>query len=553
MRSSIHARRPKLMCLAGVVIACVAAFVTSASAAVVNPDLQAACGTKVVIVLDESASVDATAGAETAVRSAASAFATGLVDTGSQLAVIEFGSAAKRVLGYTDVTSGAAGTLATTFQPYFSGTAIPPADVYNSPSQTGAWTNWQDALEEVKLLNASSGVAPLVVFITDGDPTAINIPGGVQVRVATATALASAIAEADAIKAQGSHILALGVGAALANLASFSRLVAISGSDTVTTAAAVDLTTTDVLAVADFANLPPALPTLVNELCQSSVTITKLVDDGQGPVAGGAGWRFDAAVTTGGGYTWLAPDPGAAGPRGATTGADSTVTLQWKPAGASTSTIAVTETERQGYRLSAVSCRVASPSAPTPVPLPVVVTGATFVATLGPTDVVTCTVTNVKLPTIVTVTPPPVVSPPVDVAGGGSTTGTPQTTLGIDKRGPATARAGQVVTYRIKITNTGAVAAQDVIMRDRVPGGMALAARPTGVRLVKGVVIVAVGTLTPGASRTVLLRFRIDRPVVGVRTNVATASGSNAREVRASTRTRIISLTGRIRIPVVTG
>ena len=117
-----------------------------------------------------------TAGAETAVRNAANAFAGGLADTGSQLAVIEFGSSAKRVFNYTHVTSGAGGTLTTTFQPYFNGTAARPADVYNSPSQTGQWTNWQDALEEVKLLNTASGVAPLVVFITDGDPTATGPP-----------------------------------------------------------------------------------------------------------------------------------------------------------------------------------------------------------------------------------------------------------------------------------------------------------------------------------------------------------------------------------------
>ena len=153
-------------------MALLATIVSSASAAVTNPDLQPACGTKVILVLDESGSIQATPGAETAVRAAANAFANGLADTGSQLAVIEFGTSAKRVFDYTNVTSGPGGTLATTFQPYFGGTAAAPADVYDSPSQTGQWTNWQDALEEVKLLNTASGVAPLVVFVTDGDPTA---------------------------------------------------------------------------------------------------------------------------------------------------------------------------------------------------------------------------------------------------------------------------------------------------------------------------------------------------------------------------------------------
>ena len=47
--------------------------------------------------------------------------------------------------------------------------------------------------------------------------------------------------------------------------------------------------------------------------------------------------------------------------------------------------------------------------------------------------------------------------------------------------------------------------------------------------------------------------YRIDRTAAGTRTNVATASASNAPQVRDSARTRIITVSGRIRIPIVTG
>ena len=47
---------------------------------------------------------------------------------------------------YTTVTSGGGGTLATKFQPYFDGTATPPADVYSIPTQLLPWTNWEAAL-----------------------------------------------------------------------------------------------------------------------------------------------------------------------------------------------------------------------------------------------------------------------------------------------------------------------------------------------------------------------------------------------------------------------
>ena len=127
------------------------------------------------------------------------------------------------------------------------------------------------------------------------------------------------------------------------------------------------------------------------------------------------------------------------------------------------------------------------------------------------------------------------------------------TTLRIDKRGPTNAKAGQVITYRIKITNAGTVTATNVAMRDLLPGGMALAAKPAGVRLVKGVVTFTVGDLAPGASRTILLKVRIDRTASGLRNNVAIASATNAPPVRDNARTRIARAVGRVRVPVVTG
>ena len=939
-------RPARIIALFGaILLALLATVVATATAptvtATANPDLKPACGTKVIIVLDESGSIQNTTGAEAAVRSAANAFAGGLADTGSQLAVIEFGTSAKRVFNYTPVTSGAGGTLATTFQPYFNGTAS-PADVYNTPSQTGQWTNWQDALEEVKLLNAASGVAPLVVFVTDGNPTATGTSGSFATNVSSATALTPAIVQANAVKAQGSHILAVGVGAALNNATSLGRLKAISGPDTVTNPASLNLATTDVLAISNFANLPAALRTLVNELCKSSVTLNKLVDNGQGYVPGGAGWTFDGNVSTASGtYAWLTPSPGAAGPRTAGTGADGAVTFQWKPSVVTNSTINLTEAPKLGYQIVGVTCQVKSLANPTPVNLPVTLNGASFSATLGPTDIVTCEVKNKKInpsvaitkavnkpvvlsgtpvtytirvtntgdvalntvavadaiapdcaktigglavgafneytctatitqdttntatvtskdpqgtavapkwasatvdviapglsitksvdkpvvlsgtdvtwtvtvkntgdvaltdvivsdpnaptcgttiaslaanttaPAITctqnitagttnvatvtgkdplnnTVAPPPasasvnviapglsitksvdkpvvlagtqvtwtivventgdvaltnvtvadpgapecnrgievleahtvaapitctatitvdtvntatatgidplqnpvgpvtasasadVIAPAIDItktadkaqvapgeqvtytitvrntgdvtladvavrdpavpacdtvigslAAGATATvtcttaitadtinvatatgkdplgnpltkdatakvtvtpitvvqiaGTPQTTLRIDKRGPSTAKAGQVITYRIKITNTGTITAQNVVMRDRLPSGMALAAKSAGVRLVKGVVTFTAGDLAPGASKTILLRVRIDRTAAGTRNNVATASASNAPQVRDNARTRIIRLTGQTRIPIVTG
>lgn len=447
MNPQITRRIPQTitLLLAAVVVALLALVSASTAAAttspVPNPDLQPACGAKVILVLDESGSINSTAGAENAVRDAAKKFASGLADTGSQLAVIEFGSSAKRVFGYTTVTSGAGGTLATTFNPYFDGTAA--GDKYDAPSQLGQWTNWEDALKKVKELNTASGVAPLVVFVTDGDPTAINTAGGVQTNVANSTAVTPAIVQADAVKAQGSHILAVGVGAALNNANSLNRLIAVSGPDVATSAGSVNLSTTDVLRITDFTSLPDALRMLVNELCKSSVTINKQVDNGQGYVPGGAGWKFDAGVSTASGtYSWITPTPTGTGSRTATTGSDSAATFQWKPSvSTTTSTITISEQTTTGYQFVSVACQVKSLANPTQQPLAVTTNGASFTANLGPTDIVTCTVKNKKMNPAIAITK--------DV-------------------NQSTVLANTSVVYTIKVTNTGDVALNNVTVTDPV-------------------------------------------------------------------------------------
>lgn len=488
------------------------AFASNATAtvsppdAVTNPDFQPACGAKVVLVLDESGSIGDAVGGVQAVRTAANAFASGLVDTGSQLAVIEFSGTAKRVFDYTAVTSGAGGTLATTFQPYFDGTAPPPADVYSIPTQLESWTNWEAALQEVNLLNAQSGTASLVVFITDGDPTAMNAPGGgIQTNVPSDTAVIPAITQANAVKTQGSHILGVGVGSAMNHVTSLNRLIQVAGPDVATSSAGLDLGTTDVLRIADFSTLPAALRGVVSQLCKATLTVTKTADRPE--------------VATGGQVTWT-----------------------------------VTVTNTGDVELSAVNVADAvAPGCATVIPS--LAAGATTKVTC--TSTLTQDTTNTATVTAFSPSQQPVgpisasasvrVTPPVVIIGA------QQTTLKIDKRGPATARSGAVIAYTIKITNTGAITAQDVVMRDKVPTSMSLVRRGAGVRLVRGVIVVRVGNLAPGASKKVKIQLRIDRRASGLRTNTASASASNARTVRDGVRTRIILVGGRVVIPGVTG
>ena len=230
---------------------------------------------QVILVLDESGSVSPD---EATVRSALHSFLGALTDFGVDAAVVEFGTAAKTVFGYTDIT---AANLAGVFDPYVDATAI--GDVYDPPSQLGPATNWDDALDEASLINAASGVAPLVLFLTDGDPTAYNLDqageaGGVAVSGLTTEAVSRAVAEADEVRAQGSHLIAVGVGNALSDASSVDRLKQVAGPD-VYTGGNLDLDLIDTVLVPDFADLPAAMQLIAQAMCADpGISVEKSVD-----------------------------------------------------------------------------------------------------------------------------------------------------------------------------------------------------------------------------------------------------------------------------------
>ena len=163
----------------------------------------------------------------------------------------------------------------------------------------------------------------LVVFLTDGDPTATirvdrvtsdeyknKVPlfeSEVYTNVNENTALTPAIPNANAIKADGSHILALGVGAALQNQTSVDRLIAVSGPNVFDGTGEFDISTTDVFLEADFEALEEAMRNAAFELCAPSVSVHKLYDPTPDPdsledAVDGVGWTLEGTVT--------APDPG---------------------------------------------------------------------------------------------------------------------------------------------------------------------------------------------------------------------------------------------------
>ena len=403
-----------------------------------NPDLIAACGIRVVLVLDESGSIQEE-GAIGSVRQAANAFIESLADTGSEVAVVEFNTHARTPIPFTPVTAGPTGTIATLFRPYVNDTSggegYNPGDYpYGNGLRT---TNWDDAFEKVQTLNQGSNRAPLVVFVTDGDPTSYNLdkPGdppqlnptelpGIGGNGLTTDwpTLGRAVEAVNLVRAVGTHVLGVGVGNAFTSAASENRLKLITGPQKYT-GGALDLKTTDYTLVTNFADLKAALRAIAVELCGNSLTITKKLDtDGDGIFEPAPGWQFTGSVhfpaPTGTAYTWVSPNPAAipGEPVTASTDDNGTVTFQWAPQAAGNSLISIQEALPAGYQFVGVSCTYTTPDNATPQTLPVTRQGNGLLATLGSLWIATCEFSNLAEPTPTptptnTSTPTPTLTP----------------------------------------------------------------------------------------------------------------------------------------------
>lgn len=245
------------------------------------------------LILDESGSVDPH---EETIRSSVHAFLDTLSGTGTATSLVEFGSSATTVMGYTEISPT---NITDLFDPYLDATAA--GHVYDAPSQMGAYTNWDDALDEVSAVNAAGPVAPVVLFLTDGDPTAYNLDqgaesGGVAISGVTEEAVQRAVEEADAVSAQGSHIIAIGVGTALSNASSIDRLQQVAGPDVYDGSGPFDLASTDVVLVPEFTDLPEAMSLIAQAMCADpAISVEKKVS--QAAVIPGTTVDYEITVT----------------------------------------------------------------------------------------------------------------------------------------------------------------------------------------------------------------------------------------------------------------
>ena len=155
------------------------------------PEVSASCESDFVFVVDTSASVG---GNVNSVKSAVRSMAQSLRGDSNKAAMITFGSTATVV---NPLSTAAMNTLATSWPSY-------------SPA---GGTNWEDALSQAAGIVTANSV---VIFITDGRPTAHLDPNGAPVAVANGpsgwlTATNEAIPQVNAIYAAGAPIIGIGI------------------------------------------------------------------------------------------------------------------------------------------------------------------------------------------------------------------------------------------------------------------------------------------------------------------------------------------------------
>ncbi|MFN4121857.1 MAG: VWA domain-containing protein, partial [Flavobacteriales bacterium] len=242
--------------------------------AVTNPDLplDISCqGLRVVFILDESGSIMGDDAVE--VRTGALALANALNNSGAELRVIEFATSASVInLGGASVNN----TFISNFNNYLNSSYL--GQSYNPVSQApcNGWTNWEDALIKAQPLPAD-----LIIFFTDGNPTAYNqgssnTCGSVRTpndgTYSASTALSRAVTVANAIKTSGKHMFAVGVGSSINE----SNLIAVSGPDKFNDNHNIY---TDDYAIGDFDIIASTLTAAVNLICGTTLEIEKFVNE----------------------------------------------------------------------------------------------------------------------------------------------------------------------------------------------------------------------------------------------------------------------------------
>ncbi|MBO1337520.1 VWA domain-containing protein [Streptomyces sp. VRA16 Mangrove soil] len=299
-----------------------------------NPEMPESCGLDIAVVLDLSSSVGS---ALPDLKAATDKLTNTLTGTPSRMALFSFDKTSPPTTG---VSANHPGLMSVSTQA--------GADAFKAlyaDWTLGSGTNWDQAMYAVA---KAAPTYDLVVVLTDGNPTRWNNPytgDGSNTHFAD---VEGGIFAANAVKAKGSRVVAVGVGKGVEGVSGLN-LRAISGEEAFTGS---NPTTADYYQTDDFAAAGEALHNLALTHCDGTLSVIKQIvpagttgEDVTGAENAPAGWQFDASTTTAG--MGGLPDT-------QTTGDDGTGGVVFNPtypAGTTDADITVAESQQSGYDL----------------------------------------------------------------------------------------------------------------------------------------------------------------------------------------------------------
>ncbi|GAA0961313.1 hypothetical protein [Actinocorallia libanotica] len=294
-----------------------------------NPPLPARCGLRVAVLLDLSSSVGS---ALPDLKAATDTFADSLVGTPSQMAVFSFSRTSPSAGGanHPELVPVSTQEGADAFKAQYADWAI------------SSGTNWDAGLWAVASAAPEYDVA---IVLTDGNPTYYGTSSGSggTTRVAS---MEAAIFSANALKAEGTRVVAMGVGSGVQGVSALN-LRAASGP---TAYNGTNVATADYFQTTEYAEAGEALRELALAQCKGSVSVVKLIappettgEDVTGAEPAGPGWTFDA-------------EPASAdtqvSPPSATTVDDGSGTVSFEVASTTpTASVTLTETQHEDHDL----------------------------------------------------------------------------------------------------------------------------------------------------------------------------------------------------------
>ncbi len=368
-----------------------------------NPVLPNKCGLNMAVVLDLSNSLSNSD--VTASKNAAKSVVDTLRGTPSAVGVYTFGTFAP------DRTNAAMAKTSVSTANNADAVRTSIGNIQRVPSNVGG-TNWDAALRQIP-----SAQYDIVLFVTDGNPTAYGTPGtgnnSDYGEKFDAIDLSTAVTAADALKASSTFVMGLGVGSGV----NIANIQAISGTRS----------GTDYFQIGDYDKLTAKLKEIVLKNCQGTVSIVKQVRDLDGTMSPAAGWTFDSQTADN------------VSPASAVTGNDGAVNFRVNDLPAAGRVVQFAELQQAGYALEAQEGSNATcVNNSTGKSVPTTNAGKLgFTLAVKPADAISCRVINAKLRAQVKVT-----KTWVDPVDGDKASFTAN-----DKTGDSTAPAnGEVIT-----------------------------------------------------------------------------------------------------------